>query len=820
MVMGTSGSGKSFTLGGSVGELGVVHYFVEGLFNALNNAMESEPGVATKYTFRMQFVEMVNEEIIDLLSKGKRAINVEPDEWETVSIQGADKRVIGNAEQFAEIYNIGVQKKTNVKTEFGKLADKAATILTLDLIQVIESAADSQVLVSKVTFIECPGTEALAQNPEVLRVKQGPTLNQAIIALQDVVTDLASGKTINASSEASVFTKMLSEVLGGNTIGIAIFNFQCDNHQGSAANIKLLKQFQRIVNFPIPNDNRAICLLHKYRRESINLRRIIYGSGGETVEQYQGKITELQKKLISHNVTSMKCEEQNKAMSAKLIELKDKYNAMVRQKAEVQSQLLEVEEQKLSLSKGLIEQQIRNAQLQEELERIRYEQDQKGLHRDANINLLQTSRDRAQKTILDLEDSLNKMTKQKHEFELELMTVKKNYLNKCKDVDDLKKKNEQMGIELIKLINENKTIMGTMGIGQSGSKDNFEYYSKKIITLETEKERFKEELARAAAELETMHSDRIKNEVIMEQMKVDFEKKKAALEKEYVARARNHTVEESKVKENVWEDERLNLAKEVKELTRKLEVANAELNDANVLNKELKTQKADLELQLNEVTDKYRNKLVDMSEGESKKELFKIYNEKEILLKEEVETIQGKLERLRAKCKTLREYSRQLRYLCEDIYPEDKVRPGILLDDPPFIIKEEQEIVSSSFKSDLKEIKEENYSLKIIVDELKDKLKKVNIDSSGIMLHKRVMDELSMLKARPSSGIEELEKIRKEKNKLLEENIRLKQIVIFCYNHKDGARCSRTSFRRKYKTIKTENNVLGRSDKRSREGKV
>lgn len=794
MAVGASGSGKSFTLNGSASEFGVIHYFVEGLFNTLNNTLENEPGVAIKHTLRMQFIEIVNEEITDLLTKSKRPVTIEPDEWETVAIQGADRRIIGSAEQFAELHSMAVQNKTSASTEFGNLSHKAATILTLDLIQTIESSTDVQVLVSKLTFVECPGIEVLAQSPETVRLSQGPTLNQAVLALQDVVGDVAMGKNVNASSEASVFTRALSEVLGGNTIGIAVFNFQCDDHQGSGANIKLLKQFQRIVNFPIANDNRAICLLHKYRRESINLRKIIYGAGGETVEEYQSKIAELEKKLISANVGSMKYEEEVKKMGAKLVELKEMYNSMVRQKADVQTQLLDAEEQKLSLTKGLIDLQIKNSQLKEELEKAKYEQDSKGLRKDANLHLLQSSRDKAQKTILDLQESLDKATKQKHEFELELATVRKNYLNKCREVEEMRKKNEQIGLEFIGAINENKSMMGASHIG---SKDSFEVYGRKIIRMEAESQRLREELARAAAEIEKMHSEKIKNEVIVEQVKVDFEKKRTALEKEYVARARNRDIDLEKnmdvnaVKEgdkNAWEDERLDLANRVKELYRRLEVANAELSDAINLNEELKVQKSSLEVQLNELADTCRNKLVDMSEDESRKELLKTFRDKEIVLKEEVEVARRKLDRLRSKCKTLREYSRQLRYLCEDIYPEDKVRPDILLEEPPFIINEEQEILPDSLKPDLRRLQEENYSLKLTIDDLREKLKKSGIVKSSpeneSMIRQKIMQELNMLKSkpnsRPSSSTEELERIRKERNRVLEENVRLKQIVTVC----------------------------------------
>lgn len=95
-----------------------------------------------------------------------------------------------------DLYGIGLQSRTTLANEFGKLSDKAADVLVVEVIQVFETAGDMQVLVSKVMFVDCPGTEPLGENPESLRIKQGNTLNAGILSMQEVVLDLAIGKVI------------------------------------------------------------------------------------------------------------------------------------------------------------------------------------------------------------------------------------------------------------------------------------------------------------------------------------------------------------------------------------------------------------------------------------------------------------------------------------------------------------------------------------------------------------------------------------------------------------------------------------------------
>ena len=81
-------------------------------------------------------------------------------------------------------------------SEFGPMSDKAATVLKLEIIQSTIIDSDTHVLVSKVFLIDLPGAEVLSQDPETLRIKQGNSLNQGILGIQSVITDLASGRVL------------------------------------------------------------------------------------------------------------------------------------------------------------------------------------------------------------------------------------------------------------------------------------------------------------------------------------------------------------------------------------------------------------------------------------------------------------------------------------------------------------------------------------------------------------------------------------------------------------------------------------------------
>ena len=99
---------------------------------------------------------------------------------------------------------------------------------------------------------------------------------------------------------------------------IAIFNLQYDDPVGSIITLRLIKLCQKIINSPVINDNRAICLLRKYRLEANSLREIMAGSGTESSDKYQQKMDELEKRIIDHDLNTIKQVDEKENVSSKL----------------------------------------------------------------------------------------------------------------------------------------------------------------------------------------------------------------------------------------------------------------------------------------------------------------------------------------------------------------------------------------------------------------------------------------------------------------------------------------------------------------------
>jgi coiled-coil domain-containing protein 78 len=227
--------------------------------------------------------------------------------------------------------------------------------------------------VSRLHVVDLPGCEILNEDPEALRVKQGSTLNRGIQAVNTLMRDLSTNQHgDNVFYEGSTITQLMRDTLGGNSLTLGLFTLQYGDPIGSTLTLRALKRCQQIMNFPVINDNRTIGLLRKYRLEmnashGVLPRATNPGAAGfsDSLDTYNLKIAELEKKLIEENLEKLRFTDDKQKLVTRMQEMKSKFNELVQSKAELQAELITSEEEKLKVSKALIELQIENTRIQE-----------------------------------------------------------------------------------------------------------------------------------------------------------------------------------------------------------------------------------------------------------------------------------------------------------------------------------------------------------------------------------------------------------------------------------------------------------------------
>ena len=234
---------------------------------------------------------------------------------------------------------------------------------------------------------------------------------------------------------------------------------------------------------------------------------------GDNADNYNLKIAELEKKLIEENLEKMKFTDEKTKLINRMQEMKSKFNELVKSKADLQAELIQSEEEKLKVSKALIELQIENTKLQEMLSNNNFDVNTKLLHAENDMLELNLKEERAAKAIQELQDKLREALDEKKEIEIEFVALKKNYLNGQQDLDQERAKTENLGIELVNLVNENKALQSdshhtNQKAGQIG--DDFSRLERKNDKLGSELQETKEALIVAKGEIERLKTELIR----------------------------------------------------------------------------------------------------------------------------------------------------------------------------------------------------------------------------------------------------------------------------------------------------------------------
>jgi hypothetical protein len=151
----------------------------------------------------------------------------------------------------------------------------------------------------------------------------------------------------------------------------------------------------------------------------------------------------------------------------------------------------------------------------------------------------------------------------------------------------------------------------------------------------------------------------------------------------------------------MWEGERTDLMRKLKELNRKIEEQTDDLRLIEEQNLELKSDKNRIQLQLEEMRSAYRNKLTKYMEQngpnssgltwQAKEELIRSYTEKEQDLQQANDRKDKLIDDFRQKLRGLKRYARQLKYLAEDWAPLGAALPEVLTMPPPVSLDDEED---------------------------------------------------------------------------------------------------------------------------------
>lgn len=220
---GQTGSGKTYTMEGPLDDPGVNMRALTELFG-IAQARQKE----TAYTFTVSYLEIYNENVIDLLGEGRKkdqkSLAVHLNDAKEISVAGLTEMHVDNVVDVAEIMAKGAQNRAVGSHNFNEHSSRSHSILTVRMRGTDQKGA----VHSKLHLIDLAGSERVGKTGAANeRLKEAQNINRSLSALGDVIGALSETKkkSNHVPYRNSKLTFILQDSLSGNSKVLMFSNF-------------------------------------------------------------------------------------------------------------------------------------------------------------------------------------------------------------------------------------------------------------------------------------------------------------------------------------------------------------------------------------------------------------------------------------------------------------------------------------------------------------------------------------------------------------------------------------------------------------------
>ncbi|CAO3700031.1 unnamed protein product [Rhizopus microsporus] len=250
LAYGQTGSGKTYSMGTSYHQQDPKHYgivprFAENLFYWIQTQTNNSN---TSYKVRISFLELYNEDLIDLLNINNNSITIREDSLGNISWSGVHEEVVHDTKGLLNCLYQGSVARTTASTDMNSQSSRSHAIFSVTLVQSIHSTKKE--ITSKFHFVDLAGSERLKKTNAVGdRAKEGISINAGLLALGNVISALSDGGQY-IPYRNSKLTRLLQDSLGGNsqTLMLACVSPADSNQNETLSTLKYANRTKRITN--------------------------------------------------------------------------------------------------------------------------------------------------------------------------------------------------------------------------------------------------------------------------------------------------------------------------------------------------------------------------------------------------------------------------------------------------------------------------------------------------------------------------------------------------------------------------------------------
>ncbi|XP_042565733.1 kinesin-like protein KIF28P [Clupea harengus] len=308
LAYGQTGSGKSYSMVGYGPNKGLVPTLCERLFQAVKAA--NQESCQCQVFFSM--LEIYNEQVIDLLSKGGRSpggLRVREDQQRGFYVEGLRRVPCDSAAQVEQLMEQGTRTRTTAATHMNANSSRSHMLIIAQLKQIFTK--ENITKQSNINLVDLAGSERQrCSGLEADRLKEGTAINVSLTTLGNVISSLAEAalgkKAVHIPYRDSVLTKLLQSALGGNsrTVMIATLSPSDICYEESLSTLRYAERAKRIQNKAVVNESPTERLVKELKAENskLVLRLSRLGHEGRKAEEETKEL----RRLLTHNEMQIK----------------------------------------------------------------------------------------------------------------------------------------------------------------------------------------------------------------------------------------------------------------------------------------------------------------------------------------------------------------------------------------------------------------------------------------------------------------------------------------------------------------------------------
>ncbi|XP_077245216.1 P-loop containing nucleoside triphosphate hydrolases superfamily protein [Tasmannia lanceolata] len=300
---GQTGSGKTHTMLGDIEggtrrhsvNCGMTPRVFECLFSRIQKEKESRKDEKLRFTCKCSFLEIYNEQILDLLDPSSMNLQIREDAKKGVYVENLREYEVSCARDVIQQLVQGAANRKVATTNMNIASSRSHSVFTC----VIESKWESQGVThhrfARLNLVDLAGSERQkSSGAEGERLKEATNINKSLSTLGLVIMNLvniSNGKSQHVPYRDSKLTFLLQDSLGGNSKTTIIANISPSNCCAleTLSTLKFAQRAKFIRNNAIVNEDASGDVLamriqiHQLKKEVNRLQGLLNG-GAENQE--------------------------------------------------------------------------------------------------------------------------------------------------------------------------------------------------------------------------------------------------------------------------------------------------------------------------------------------------------------------------------------------------------------------------------------------------------------------------------------------------------------------------------------------------------